>query len=90
MLIVIETYNLLRKMGTWKAYSTDEIIKMSQAQRCAVLKKLHRLQDAGYIEGRPGKEQEFYWMVVKMPEKPKPPKQWKESRSLQELAELNE
>ena len=60
---------------------------MVKKQRCAVLKRLHRLANTGYLEFREGKNQTLYWKVVKIPDKPKPPKRWKESKSLQELEE---
>ncbi len=87
MKIIIETYRLLRKMGLYKAWSTLEIVDMTKKQRCAVLKRLHRLEDAKVIEKRLGPDQKFYWKVIGMPEKPKAPKLWKESKSLVELAQ---
>ena len=75
-------------MGLFKAYSTLEIVTMTGKQRCAVLKRLHRLENAGLIEERPGQNGEFYWRVLKIPDKPEPPKIWKESLSLAELKEI--
>jgi hypothetical protein len=87
MKIPIETYRLLRQMGTMRAWSTLEIVDKTKKQRCAVLKRLHRLENAGIVEKRMGQDQKFYWKVRQMPEKPKAPKIWKESKSLTELAE---
>jgi len=85
--ILIDTYLLLKRMGLYKAYTTLEIVDVVKKQRCAVLKRLHRLSKAGYLEFREGKNQTLYWKVVKIPDKPKPPRRWKESKSLAELAE---
>lgn len=85
MKIIIETYRLLKQMGLFKAYSTLEIVTMTGKQRCAVLKRLHRLENAGLIEERAGENGEFYWRVLKIPAKPEPPKIWKESLSVSEL-----
>lgn len=87
MKIPIETYRLLRKMGTMRAWSTLEIVDITKKQRCAVLKRLHRLENAKIVEKRMGKDQKFYWKVSSMPEKPKAPKIWKESKSLVQLEE---
>ena len=87
MKIIIETYRLLRKMGTYCAYSTYDIVKMKVHQRCSVLKQLHRLEKAGYLEKKTGKDNEFYWKVKEMPNKPEGPKLWKESKSFVELEE---
>ena len=87
MKILIETYHLLRKMGIYKAWSTVEIVEMTKKQRSAVLKRLHRLEEAKIVEKRLGKDQKFYWKVIEMPKKPKAPKIWKESLSLKDLAE---
>ena len=87
MKILIETYRLLRKMGVYKAWSTVEIVEMVNRQRCAVLKRLHRLEDAKVIEKRLGPDQKFYWKVVEIPDKPPAPKLWKESLSLADLEE---
>ena len=87
MKIPIETYRLLRQMGVMRAWSTLEIVDKTKRQRCAVLKRLHRLENAGIVKKRMGKDQRFYWLVVNMPEKPRAPKIWKESKSLIELAE---
>lgn len=89
MKILIDTYLLLKRMGLYKAYTTLEIVDMVNKQRCAVLKRLHRLAAAGYLEYREGKNQTLYWKVTKIPIKPKPPKRWKESKSLKELEEEN-
>jgi hypothetical protein len=86
MKIPIETYRLLRKMGTMRAWSTLEIVDITGKQRCAVLKRLHRLETAKIVEKRMGKDQKFYWKVCDMPEKPKAPKIWKESRSIYDIA----
>ena len=86
MKIPIETYRLLRKMGTMRAWSTLEIVEITKKQRCAVLKRLHRLETAQIVEKRMGKDQKFYWKVCDMPEKPKAPKIWKESRSIYDIA----
>ncbi len=85
MKIVIETYRLLMKMGTFKAYSTVEIVEMTKRQRCAVLKRLHRLEAAGLIEKRLGQDGGFFWKVIKVPEKPTPPTLWKEPKSIYEM-----
>lgn len=82
-------------MGLYKAYTTLEIVDMvttqkGDVQRCAILKRLHRLQKAGYLECREGDNQTLWWHVKEMPTKPKPPKVWKEAKSLQELAEERE
>jgi hypothetical protein len=74
-------------MGTVRAWSTLEIVDKTKKQRCAVLKRLHRLENAGIVEKRMGKDQRFYWLVVNMPPRPKAPKIWKESKSLVELEE---
>ncbi len=89
MKIIIETYRLLRKMGMFNAYSTQEIVDMTKKQRCAVLKRLHRLETGGFVEAKPGENAELYWRVIKMPNKPAPLKVWKESKSLTELAAEN-
>ena len=75
-------------MGLFKAYSTLEIVQMTGKQRCAVLKRLHRLENAGLIEERAGDNGEFYWLVLKIPDKPEPPKIWRESLSITELKEI--
>lgn len=87
MKIVIDTYNLLRELGLYKAYTTLEIVAKVGKQRCAVLKRLHRLEKAGYLEYREGPNQTIYWKVKKFPIKPKPPRVWKESKSIKELQE---
>ena len=87
MKIIIDTYRLLRKMGLFKAYSTYDIVKMKMHQRCSVLKQLHRLEKAGLLEKKTGKDNEFYWKVKTIPEKPEGPKPWTESKSLIQLEE---
>ena len=77
-------------MGVYQAWSTVEIVAMVKKQRCAVLKRLHRLEEAKIVEKRLGKNQKFYWKVISMPDKPKPPKVWKESKSLVEIQEEQE
>ena len=74
-------------MGLYKAWTTVEIVEVVQKQRCAVLKRLHRLHKAGLLEYREGPNQTIYWKVKQFPPKPEPPKVWKESKSLQQLAE---
>ena len=74
MKIITPTYRLLRKLGLYKAWSTLEIVDKTKKQRCAVLKRLHRLEEAGIIEKRLGPDQKFYWKVIKMPVKPPPVK----------------
>lgn len=82
MKIVIETYRLLQKMGPYKAYSTVEIVEMTGKQRCAVLKRLHRLEKAGIMEKRTDSNGSFYWKVLNMPARPIPPKVWIEPKSV--------
>ena len=79
MKVIIETYRLLRKMGLFRAYSTHDIVSMKSHQRCSVLKQLHRLEKAGYIEKKTGSDNEFYWIVKEIPDKPKAMELWKES-----------
>lgn len=74
-------------MGTMHAWSTLEIVDITKKQRCAVLKRLHRLENAKIVEKRMGKDQKFYWKVCNMPDKPKAPKIWKESKSIYQLEE---
>jgi hypothetical protein len=74
-------------MGIMKAWSTLEIVDITKKQRCAVLKRLHRLENANIVEKRMGKDQKFYWKVKEMPEKPKAPKIWKESKSIYQIEE---
>lgn len=69
------------------AWSTLEIVDITKKQRCAVLKRLHRLENAKIVEKRMGKDQKFYWKVCNMPDKPKAPKIWKESKSIYQLEE---
>lgn len=71
----------------YRAYSTLEIVDMTKKQRCAVLKRLHRLENAKIVEKRMGPDQKFYWKVKEMPEKPKAPKIWKESKSIYQIEE---
>lgn len=71
MKILIETYHLLKKMGKYKAWSTMDIVKMTKRERCSVLKRLHKLEDAGYVEKKTTMDGKFYWIVIKYPEKPK-------------------
>ena len=85
MKILIPTYRLLRKMGIYKAWSTVEIVEMVGKQRCAVLKRLHRLEDANVVEKRLGPDQKFYWKVIKMPIRPEPLKIWREPKALSEM-----
>ena len=87
MKVIIETYRLLRKMGLFKAYSTHDIVSMKSHQRCSVLKQLHRLEKAGYLEKKTGSDNEFYWIVKDVPNKPKPVTLWKESIAVSELEE---
>ena len=77
MKILIETYRLLRKMGLYKAYSTLELVSLKGNQRCSVLKQLHRLENAGYLEKKINDNVEFYWKVKSYPEKPEAQKRWK-------------
>jgi len=72
-------------MGIYKAWSTVEIVDMVKKQRCAVLKRLHRLKDAGVVEKRLGPDQKFYWKVIKMPGRPEPKKIWKEPKAFNEM-----
>jgi len=85
MKILIPTYRLLRKMGIYKAWSTVEIVDMVGKQRCAVLKRLHRLEDAKIVEKRLGADQKFYWIVIKMPDRPEPMKIWREPKAINEM-----
>ena len=85
MKILIETYRLLRKMGTYKAWSTMEVVTLTKKKRSSVLKRLHKLEKAGIIECKTDEERKFYWMVKIIPDKPRAPKLWKESKSLIEL-----
>jgi len=88
--ILIETYRLLRKMGTFKAWSTMEIVNLTKKKRSSVLKRLHKLEKAGIIYCKTDEERKFYWIVKHVPDKPRAPKLWKESKSLIELeAEKN-
>ena len=72
-------------MGIYKAWSTVELVDMVKKQRCAVLKRLHRLEDAHIVEKRLGPDQKFYWKVIKMPDKPIPQKIWIEPKAFSEM-----
>ena len=85
MKILIETYRLLRKMGIFKAWSTMEVVTLTKKKRSSVLKRLHKLEKAGIIACKTDEERKFYWMVNTIPDKPRAPKLWKESKSLIEL-----
>ena len=77
MKILIETYRLLRKMGLYKAYSTLELVGLKGNQRCSVLKQLHRLEEAGFLDKKINDDGEFYWKVSQFPDKPEAKKKWK-------------
>ncbi len=87
MKILIETYRLLRKMGLYRAWSTMEIVKLTKKKRSSVLKRLHKLENAGIIECKTDEERKFFWKVKFFPKKPNAPKLWKESKSIYELKE---
>ena len=88
MKILIETHRLLRKMGIYQAWSTMEIVNLTKKKRSSVLKRLHKLEKVGIIQCKTDKDRRFYWKVNYIPEKPRAPKLWKESLSLNELKEL--
>jgi len=88
MKILIETYRLLRKMGIYKAWSTMEVVELTKKKRSSVLKRLHKLEHAKIINCKTDEERKFYWIVKSIPDKPRAPKLWRESKSLIELEEL--
>ncbi len=88
MKILIETFRLLRKMGIYQAWSTMEVVNLTKKKRSSVLKRLHKLERVGIVECKTDEDRRFYWKVLSIPEKPKAPKLWKESLSLNELKEL--
>ena len=87
MKILNETYRLIRKMGIYKAWSTMEVVKLTGKKRSSVLKRLHKLEDAKILSNKMNDERKFYWKVNYIPDRPKTPKLWKESKSLIELEE---
>ncbi len=87
MKILIETYRLIRKMGLYQAWSTMEVVSLTDKKRSSVLKRLHKLESAGIMEKKMDEERKFFWMVMYIPKKPKTPILWKESLSLSELEE---
>lgn len=85
MKILIETFRLLRRMGIYRAWSTMEVVKLTNKKRSSVLKRLHKLKNAKIIECKTDEERKFYWKVTEIPKKPKAPRLWKESKSIYEL-----
>ena len=85
MKILIETYRLLRKMGLYKAWSTMEVVQLTGKKRSSVLKRLHKLESVGIITKKTDSERKFYWKVLKIPDRPKTPKLWRESKSIYDL-----
>lgn len=85
MKILIETYRLLRKMGIYRAWSTMEVVELTGKKRSSVLKRLHKLESAKIIECKTDEERRYYWRVLLIPNKPKAPKLWIESKSINEL-----
>jgi predicted transcriptional regulator len=57
-------------MGKYKAWSTMDVVKLTGRERCSVLKRLHKLKNAGFIEKKETMDGKFFWIVVKYPEKP--------------------
>ena len=90
MKILNETYRLIRKMGIYKAWSTMEVVKLTGKKRSSVLKRLHKLVYAKIITKKMNDERKFYWYVNYIPNRPKAPRLWKESKSLIELAHERE
>jgi hypothetical protein len=72
-------------MGTYKAWSTMEVVKLTGKKRSSVLKRLHKLEGVGIVEKRIDSERRFYWLVLYIPDKPPAPKLWRESKSIYEL-----
>lgn len=64
-----------------------EVVNLTDRKRSSVLKRLHKLVNAGIMEKRMDEERKFWWKVNYIPEKPKAPKLWKESLSIYELEE---
>lgn len=87
MKILIETFRLIRKMGLYQAWSTMEVVALTDKKRSSVLKRLHKLENAGIMEKKMDEERKFFWMVIYIPDKPKAPILWRESKSLSELEE---
>jgi len=87
MKILIETYRLIRKMGIYQAWSTMEVVALTNKKRSSVLKRLHKLENAEIMEKKMDEERKFFWMVKYIPDKPKAPILWRESKSLIELEE---
>jgi len=85
---LIETFRLLRRMGIYQAWSTMEVVNLTKKKRSSVLKRLHKLERANIIQCKTNEERKFYWKVNYIPDKPKAPKLWKPSLSLNELKEL--
>jgi len=74
-------------MGIYKAWSTMEVVKLTNKKRSSVLKRLHKLERAKIIACKTDQERKFFWKVNYIPDKPKAPKLWKESKSIYELEE---
>ena len=74
-------------MGIYKAWSTMEVVKLTNKKRSSVLKRLHKLERAKIIDCKTDQERKFFWKVNYIPDKPKAPKLWKESKSIYELEE---
>ena len=87
MKILIETFRLIRKMGIYQAWSTMEVVTLANKKRSSVLKRLHKLENADIMEKKMDEERKFFWMVKYIPERPKTPILWRESKSLIELEE---
>lgn len=90
MQLHIDTYRLLRKIGKYKALTTMEIVELTGRKRSSVLKRLHKLEKAGYMENKMDEDRKFYWKVIKIPEKPKPKLIKRESLSLEELKDKHD
>lgn len=74
-------------MGIYKAWSTMEVVKLTNKKRSSVLKRLHKLERSKIISCKTDQERKFFWKVNYIPDKPKVPKLWRESKSIYELAE---
>lgn len=86
MRIRIETYRLCRKMGLYSAWTTAEIIKLVGRNRESVMRKLHNLTDAKYMEKKRSCSGYFYWRVREYPPRPVAKKLWREPKSIYELS----
>ncbi len=64
-----------------------EVVDLTGKKRSSVLKRLHKLESAKIIDCKTDEERRYYWRVLLIPDKPKAPKLWKESKSLNELRE---